>query len=222
MALHDISLPISPALTPWPGDPAVRFDPVCDRARGDEANVTRLSVSSHAGTHVDAPRHFVEGPGIDQTPLDDLVGPCTVVGFEETRPIAARDLEGAGIPQDARRVLLRTANSARWVDPSQSFRTDFVALTEEAARWIVARGIRCIGTDALSIAPYAAGEPVHRILLAARVTILEGLDLRAIAPGAYRLICLPLKLVGLDGAPARAILEDLPSGPGSSAAQGVS
>ncbi len=200
--IYDISLPISNDLPVWPGDPTVRI------VRDDSLPaVSEITLSSHTGTHVDAPAHFIAGGAtVDQLPLDALVGPAWVVYLPGPGPITADQLAAADIPDGPIRLLLRTDNSGRnalvW-----AFETDFVALAPDAADWLLARGIRLVGIDAPSIEPLITrGDPVHHTLLGAGVVIVENLDLTDVAPGAYRLACLPLRIVGGDGAPARAIL----------------
>jgi arylformamidase len=176
------------------------------RASGDPANVSALACSLHCGTHVDAPAHFFDGePGVDTVPIDALIGPAWVVDALGQRgdidPAALAALE---IPDGAARVLFKTGNSALWDAPR--FTEDFVALTPEAATALAERGIRLVGIDYLSIASYADPAPTHEALLRAGVVILETLDLRAVDPGWWQLTCLPLRIPGADGAPARAVL----------------
>lgn len=206
--IHDLTLPITPGLTPWPGDPSPVVSRVRSIAAGDSCNVSRLDVGVHCGTHVDAPCHFIEGaPAVEAMPLDILTGPAGVVVLEEAAAIDAPDLEALDLPPGLERVLIRTRNSGLWETSSHAFRTDYVALTAAAARWLVERGIRLVGVDYLSVERFREpGHPVHMILLGAGVVVVEGLDLRGIAAGSYELVCLPLKIVGSDGAPTRVIL----------------
>lgn len=205
----DVSLPLAPDLPVWPGDPAFAVDPVAQIAAGDVCNVGRLTMSSHAGTHVDAPRHFFDaGATADELAPARLIGPCVVVRVAgEVRRIEPEHLAAANIPVGTTRLLLRTANSDRWRTTSEADVTDGVALSPAAARWIVAREIDVIGIDGLSIeAADDAANETHRTLLGAGVLIIEGLDLSDVEPGRYGLICLPLRVAGGDGAPARALL----------------
>lgn len=203
----DITVPIRPGMPLYPGDPPVRLARVAALAAGDEANVSRLDFGLHTGTHIDAPLHFFAGgAAIEQTPLDALIGPAWVAGATACdRHIDAAALARLAIPAGTRRLLLKTTNSRLWQQPG--FSTDYIALTEDGAHAAVALGLRLIGIDYLSIAPFADPAPAHRALLGAGVVILEGLDLSRVAPGPYRLICLPLLVSGADGAPARAVLE---------------
>lgn len=205
----DISLGISSAMLVWPGDPSVEVTPSSRIARGDHANVSTMRLGSHTGTHVDPPFHFIEGARtIDQISPDVLVGPAVVVDLRAVeRTIEPADLVAAGLPEGVERVLFKTRNSAMWADDRATFPDEYVALSPEGARWLVARGVCLVGTDFLSIEQRGApGHPTHMALLDAGVVIVEGLDLSRVEPGAYTLACLPLKIVGGDGAPARAIL----------------
>jgi len=201
--IHDISLPLSEQLPVWPGDP-----PVTLVRQGDPDGpwVSRLGLGSHAGTHVDAPAHYIAGGAtVDRLPLELFVGPAWVAHLPGPGPLTATDLAAAGIPAGTARLLLRTRNSD--VMSVVSFDPDFVALAPDTADWLLARGVRLVGIDAPSIEPYdSPGEPLHRALLGAGVVILEGLALAGITAGACQLICLPLRLAGGDAAPARAIL----------------
>lgn len=210
MTLIDITLPISPQLPVYPGDPAVEMALEADMARGDAYNLTRLNLSAHTGTHLDAPRHFIaDGLAIDELSLDALVGPALVVETDAAADLTASDLDRLGVPADTERLLLKTQNSQRWEQPmTPVFATNFIALDPSAAEWLIQRGVRLVGVDYLSIEALdaAPGSLVHTHLLRAGILILEGLNLSRVEPGAYRLIALPMKLVGADGAPTRAIL----------------
>jgi arylformamidase len=187
----DVSVPVRPGMIVYPGDPEVRLERVSSIAAGDAANLSRLDLGVHSGTHVDAPLHFVEGaPSVETLPLDVLVGPCVVVdGVDVT-----------AVPAGAERVLFKTANSELWA--RDEFSEEHVKLDGEAARALVERRVRLVGIDYLSI----GDEEAHHVLLRAGVVVIEGLDLRAAEPGDYRLVCAPLKLVGAEGAPARVLL----------------
>jgi len=209
VAIYDISLSISDSLVVWPGDPALRITQPRHLERGDHATVSRLEMSAHTGTHVDAPAHFVPGgSGVDTLDLGVLMGPALVARVPEVDALTADALAELAIPLGAERVLLRTSNSDYWARGEREFQEGFVAVTEDGARWLVERGIRLVGVDYLSVGPYGSTGPTHRTLLAAGTVVLEGLDLSGVAPGMYQLICLPLKIAGGDGAPARAILLD--------------
>ena len=208
MEVHDISVPLRhdmPTYVDEPG-PTLEFRKLL--SQGDSATVSVLSLGSHTGTHVDAPSHFLDGaPGVDSLPLDALVGPAYVAEFGGDSHITAADLELMPIPADCERVLFKTRNGRFWDD--SDFHTDFIALAPDAARALAERGIRLIGIDYLSIERFRASpHEVHQTLLANGVVILEGLDLRNVAPGGYLLVCAPLNVVGAEGAPARAFLID--------------
>ena len=199
----DISLPIGPDTPVWPGDPPVVVEPVARVAAGDPA-VSRLALGTHTGTHVDPPAHFFPGaPTVDALELEVLVGPAVVVEFP-VGPIDAAVLASMSLPRGSTRLLLKTGG-------------DGGTLTPDGARWLVDRGVRLVGADTLSVEPDTdrpgvrgcppeESYPVHRILLGAGVVIVEGLVLSAVAPGPYEFVCLPLRIVGADGAPARAVL----------------
>lgn len=206
----DISLPYASTLPAWPGEPKPMIEYLEKIADGGVANVTKLTACVHFGTHMDAPMHFVEGAGgIDTIDLNALVGTAYVVDMRGVLAITADDLERANIPADAKRVLFRTDNSELWNDLGHDFYEDFVAITPEGADWLVTRGMTFVGIDYLSIETYHTTDfQTHKKILGARIAVVEGLDLRNVAAGQYHLVCLPVKLAGRDGAPARAILID--------------
>jgi arylformamidase len=208
MRIFDISLTISPELPVWPGDPAIELEQVASMDQGAHANVSYLKSGVHIGTHVDAPHHFLnDGRTVEQLPLDVLTGPCYVVQLPAgVEAITAEALDGMSLPEDVERILFGTSNSRFWSRGESVFQEDFVAVTEDGAEWLVARGVRLVGVDYLSVAPFGDSVPTHRILLQAGVIVVEGLDLSAVPRGFYELYCLPLKLRGAEGAPARAIL----------------
>ena len=208
MRIHDVSLPISRDMPVWPGDPAVVLEKVSSMDAGAHANVSRLACGVHTGTHVDAPHHFMnDGRTVESLSLEVLVGPALLVQIpEQVKVVNADALEKAAIPSGTERLLLKTRNSHLWECAESEFFSGFVGISADGAKWLVQHNIRLIGIDYLSIAPYKQSVPTHRVLLEAGVIIVEGMDLSAISPGAYTLYCLPLKLVGSDGAPARVIL----------------
>ena len=208
MTIYDVSLTISPNLPIWPGDPALELEQIESMDKGAHANVTRLSAAVHLGTHVDAPHHFLnDGRTVDNLPLDVLTGPCYVTQLPDgIEAITAEVLDRSEITSEMKRVLFGTRNSHFWARGESTFQTDFVAITEDGAEWLVDRGVQLVGVDYLSVAPYGDSVPTHTILLRAGVVIVEGLNLSKIVRGFYDLYCLPLKIAGSDGAPARAIL----------------
>jgi len=206
MRIYDITVPLSPSLPVYPGDPEVAITPVAQLQWGDAANVSRLALSSHTGTHLDAPRHFFQaGLAIDNIDLHVLMGPARVWAFPDaTTHLTADDLQPLGLA-GTQRLLFKTPNSALW--ERRGFQATYVALTESAAHLLVDLGVQLVGIDYLSVDAFERQDfPVHRILLGAGVLILEGLDLRAVPAGEYELLALPLLLQNGDGAPMRAIL----------------
>jgi arylformamidase len=203
----DITVPLRTGVPVWPGDRAFEIRRDHAISRGDSANLSSFSTTAHVGTYMDAPVHFIDGArGIDEAPLDVLIGPARVIGIEDTSAITADELERHEL-QPGERILCRTANSLRdWA--AEPFASDFVALDVEAARYAASRRIAFLGVDYLSVGPYGGndGAEIHRVLLSAGIWIVEGLNLRDAEPGQYQLVCLPLKIAGSDGAPARAIL----------------
>lgn len=204
----DISLTVTNQLITWPGDPSVHLERVKKIEQGANANVSELNLGVHTGTHVDAPVHFIPGAnGIDTLALDELIGPAQVIQLPDGEDFANRKvLEQAGILPGTTRLLIKTRNSHYWADQVKEFQPTFVGVTKDGAEFLVEKGIRLVGLDYLSISPYKQSRPTHEVLLGARVIILEGLDLSKVTPGEYTLICLPVKLGGSDGAPARAVL----------------
>lgn len=203
MEIFDVSIPIRDGMLHYAGNPPVHVTRVSLLEAGDPANVSELDMGAHSGTHVDAPDHFLAaGAGAEALPLEALIGPADVV--DATAAVTAldlltvRDLELP--PRGSERILFKTRNSQLW--SRDEFTRDFVRLDGEAASYLVERGVKLLGIDYLSIGDAEA----HRVLLGAGVVCVEGLDLRSIEPGSYELVCLPLKLVGSDGAPARAVL----------------
>jgi arylformamidase len=208
--IHDVSLVLRPDMITWPGEPAPRIEPLRRIAKGDTANVSVVTLSDHAGTHVDPPIHFIEGGNtVDRLPPDAFVGPCVVVVFDGPGHVSAEWLDRAKIEAGTERILFKTKNSARWGDPKAPFTRDFTTINASAARWCVEHKVKLVGVDYLSIEPQGPekeGYPVHKTLLGADVVIIEGLDLSGVAAGQYELVCAPIKLVNGDGAPARVFL----------------
>lgn len=204
--VYDVSRPVESGGLVFPGDPVIRISPHQAIARGDPANVSRLAFGSHTGTHVDAASHFLEdGAPVDAIPLDRLIGPAVVLHFpDEVRAVGKAELSAHDL-RGIRRVLLQTRNSS--LVRSTEFVSDYCHLTPDGAGHLLDHGIELVGIDYLSIERHDAGDyPVHRMLLGRQVVIVEGLDLSRVPAGNYDLLCLPLRLAGLDGAPARAVL----------------
>jgi len=205
MKIYDISVILGKELPSWPGDSPVNISLSQSLAKGDVCNLSSLSLSSHTGTHVDAPYHFEpDGTTVDVLPLESLIGPAWVVEIKSREAVSREELEALGL-QGKERILFKTANSNLW--SSAEFSRQYVHLTLAAARCLVQAGIRLVGIDYLSIEKFeSADHAVHHQLLRNRVVVLEGLNLSQVPAGKYQLICLPLKLGGGDGAPARAVL----------------
>jgi arylformamidase len=214
MKIYDVTVAVSENVPIYEGDPRVSVDSVSRLADGDSANVSRLCCGLHTGTHVDAPNHFIDGTRrVDDLDLEKLIGRCVVVEIEE----AVDAIESFHLPEldydsGVERILFKTKNSAFWNEPEKGFRTDFTYITEAAARTLAEGGVRLVGIDYLSVEKFGSTDfATHMILLEKEIVILEGLDLRAVPPGEYELLCLPLKYRGGegDGAPARTILRKL-------------
>lgn len=209
--LIDVSAPLREGLTTWPGV-VERFHRSLSASfeAGDPMRVSHLQLGAHAGTHIDAPCHFLrDGGGIETIPLDALLGPAHVVQVPaDVSTVTADVLAAADVPPATTRLLARTANSG-WSRTDGAFRTDYVAFDVSAGQWCLDRQIALVGTDYLSIEAFEAdrdGYPVHTALLRAGVVVLESLDLYGVEPGPYELAVLPLLIPGSDGAPARAVL----------------
>jgi arylformamidase len=206
----DITVPLTTRMPVWPGCKGILITPTMRLEDGDSSNVSRLDLNLHTGTHVDAPRHFLQnGTTVEQLPLDVLIGPSYVAYLPDAADVTPRNLTDLNLPSGITRLLLRTRNSELWAARTIEFRKDFVALTHEAAQWIVDKGIRLIGVDYLSVQRYSDDSRTHQILSGADTVVLEGLNLSNVETGFYELICLPLRLVGTEAAPARAILQQI-------------
>ena len=208
---YDISMTIDPSLPVWEGDPPVIIRSAASIERGDTANVSRLEIGVHTGTHVDAPVHFVPGrKGVDRLSLDVLIGPAYVADLTDAiHEITTDDLERANLPNDVKRLLCKTSNSSFWSKSSSDFDFDFVGISLDGAQWLIGRGIELVGVDYLGVERFdsvAHGAPTHHTLLEKEIIVVEGLDLWDIPSGEYTLICLPMKIRNSDGAPCRAVL----------------
>jgi arylformamidase len=205
--IYDISVGISPELPIWPGDPPVVIERIKEIVKGEDANVSRLECGVHIGTHVDAPIHFIDGSSsVETMPLRALIGRAYVVHLPNATVIDETTLEKSEIPPRTRRILFRTSNSNYWARGERKFKKDFVAIDASGATWLVRKKVQLVGIDYLSIAPFEASRETHRILLENGVVVVEGLDLSEVSQGRYKIYCLPLKIIGSDGAPARTIL----------------
>lgn len=208
----DVSLPLATDMIHWPGDPAPSFERISDMDQGSDANVTMCRMSAHTGTHMDAPCHFVAAAaGMETFPLSLGIGRARLVTVPpETAAIGRAEVERFR-PQRGERLLFRTRNSQRdW--GCDDFRQDYVAFDSSGARALVDAGVALVGIDYLSIGLFASdGIETHRVLLGAGVWVVEGLNLRDVEPGAYEMVCMPLRILGSDGAPSRVALRPLPA-----------
>ena len=206
----DISLPLTSDLPLWPGSTPWN---TTTRRSSEAAGALRdsdLCLSAHMGTHIDAPSHYLaDGAAMEGVALESMIGPAYVADLQSADAITAAELDELGLPAGVTRLLCKTRNSVLWRRRETEFTPDYVALTAGAASWVAERGIELVGVDYLSVQRYEDGPEAHLILLSESVVVVEGLDLGDVRPGWYTLLCLPLKVVGLEGAPARAVL--LPS-----------
>ena len=205
----DVSVNLKGGMVRWPDDPEVRIEKKLDIDRGDICNVSVLSMGSHTGTHMDAPCHFVKnGKSIDEMPFEAAIGRARVIAIRDPESIKTKELERHGI-RAGERLLFKTRNSSRcW--KTDVFVEDFVYISEEAADYLVQKRVRTVGIDYLSVGGYKAdGARIHLALLRAGVWLIEGLNLTGVKPGAYELVCLPLRVLSGDGAPARAVIRPL-------------
>ena len=185
----------------FPDNPAIEIDTISHVGRGDLCTVSRLTMGSHTGTHIDAPIHFLPGgTGAEKVPLENLIGPARVIEIKDPHAIKAEELRVHRLGA-RERVLFKTSNSERCWKTSQ-FVPDSVSIAEDAASYLASLNTLAVGVDYLS----AGGPETHRTLLGAGVVIVEGLNLTGISQGRYELVCLPVKISGGDGAPARALL----------------
>ena len=207
MRIYDITIPVQPGMPIWPGDPPLKLERLASISDGADANVSSIACGVHIGTHVDAPLHFInDGTAVDELSMNTLIGDVHIVEIPNADIIDEEVLDRASIPSDAVRVLFKTRNSELWTSPVHDFQQDYVAIDPGGAAWIVDRGIELVGVDYLSVAPFESPVATHVHLLEHEVIIVEGLDLHKIIPGKYFLVCLPIKLVGIEGSPARAVL----------------
>jgi arylformamidase len=204
--IYDISVPIRSGGLVYPGNPEIDVTLQQAVAKGASANVSTIRFGSHTGTHADAARHFFDdGQPVDKIPLDRLIGPALLIGFSDSvRSVGVAELRQQDL-KDHKRILLRTRNSAFL--SQRDFVKDYTYLAPDGAQYLVDKGVELVGIDYLSIEQFHSGHHrTHRTLLERSVVIVEGLDLSVPAPGQYQFICLPLRIEGCDGAPARAVL----------------
>ncbi len=205
----DISVTLKSGMAHWPGDPAVDIKRINNMDTGDKNNLSILSMGAHAGTHMDAPLHFIkEGKGLDEIPLQAIMGKARVIEIEDNESIKLGELKKHNI-NSGERILFKTRNSERcW--SIDDFIEDFVYIDNDGAEYLAEKGVMTVGVDYLSVGGYKKnGTEVHNILLGSGIWLIEGLDLSKISEGPYQLICLPIKIKKSDGAPARAIVKSI-------------
>jgi arylformamidase len=185
MKIHDVSLTIHPGMVVWPSDPPVTLERKSKIEEGANANVSRLDLGVHTGTHVDAPYHFLpSGSRVDALDLDMLIGPVYLAELPESAGVVdAAAIRSAGIPDGVTRLLFKTRNSALWARDERQFQTGFAGITKDGAEALVSMGVQLVGIDYLSIAPYKQSRPTHEVLLGAKMVIIEGLDLSSVGAG---------------------------------------
>ncbi|MEP6509401.1 MAG: cyclase family protein [Gemmatimonadales bacterium] len=205
--IYDVSVPVRTGGLVYPGNPEILIEPQQAIPQGAGANVSRITFGSHTGTHVDAAKHFFDdGQTVDRIPPEKFVGPAVLLAFDEEDRVSvgAEDLRKHDLAGQ-KRVLIRTRNSTRLDNPE--FDVKYVFLAPDGAEYLASLGVELVGVDYLSIEQFHSGHHrTHRTLLEKDIVIVEGLSLSEPPPGRYQLVCLPLKLEGLDGAPARALL----------------
>jgi arylformamidase len=204
--IYDISVPIRSGGLVYPGNPEIDIELQQAVAKGASANVSTIRFGSHTGTHADASRHFFDdGQTVDKIPLERLIGPAVLLSFgDDVRSVGAAELRAHDIKGQTR-ILLRTRDSA--LLSRTEFVRDYTYLAPDGAQYLVDQGVELVGIDYLSIEQFHSGHHLtHRTLLERSVVIVEGLDLSVPPPGKYQFICLPLRIEGCDGAPARAVL----------------
>lgn len=202
----DLSVSLQNNMIHWPSDPGVNIFRISDMNKGSKANLTKLDMGAHTGTHMDGPVHFVkDGKSIDEMPLCSVIGRARVIEIEDEESIKIEELKKYNIEQ-GERILFKTANSRNnWVE--KSFMNDAVYISTEAGKFLDEKGVETVGIDYLSIGGHKKnGVELHNIMLKAEIWVIEGLNLHNVEPGNYEMICLPIKIKGSDGAPARAVI----------------
>ena len=205
MTFIDVTVPLDANLPVYPGNVPFSIEAIKRMSRGDSSNVSALHLSAHAGTHVDAPNHMLDGAAASESlPIELLIGRARVIEITTRTGIGREELADHDFSEDLR-LLIKTPNSRLWASPD--FHKDYVGVTEAGARYLVERGIKVVGVDYLSVEEFRKpGAPAHRTLLGAGVIVIEGLNLLNVEAGIYDMFCLPLRVIGSDGAPARVVL----------------
>ncbi|MGP0074408.1 MAG: cyclase family protein [Bryobacteraceae bacterium] len=202
----DISVPLRNGMVAWPGDSPFERTSTLEIAKDDACNLSQFSTTAHIGTHMDAPRHYIEGAaGMETLPIAAVIGRARVIDIQDREAIRIAELEPHHLAK-GERVLFKTANSSTcW--KTDHFDKKYIYIPPETARYLAEYGVQTVGVDYLSVGAFDGGGPeTHRILLEAGIWIIEGLMLEHVEAGEYELVCLPLKIIGGDGAPARAVL----------------
>ncbi len=204
----DVSMDIESGMLHWPSDPAIEIDNYSQIKKGDAANNSKITCGVHTGTHIDAPKHFIDdGPGIDKLNIDVLIGQCRVIEVPAETPVISKEFLEPFNLKSGERILFKTKNSEWIKNGDRNFHTDYVCVNPEAAKHIVEKGVILVGVDYLSVEGYHIGHDTHKTLLGKGVVIIEGLNLFNVASGDYKLIALPVKIKDSNGAPARVLLE---------------
>jgi len=212
MKIYDISIPISNEMIVWPGDPPVNIRTISSIAKGDDANVSLVQMSVHTGTHIDAPKHFLEsGQTTDQIPISQFSGKTLVLEIDPNEELITSSVltrhPDWDLVKQSKKVLFKTKNSSLWQTQPHLFFRNYVGIDKSGAETLAELDLELIGVDYLSIAPFSDTTQPHNILLSKGIILLEGIDLSDVPPGFYEMICLPLSFSGVEGAPARAILK---------------
>lgn len=209
--IFDISLPISNKLVRWPDSPETKIRRRLDFDKGNKVLNSTVFLDVHTGTHVDAPAHVLQGAEFtDQIDLNNCIGRASLIDLSHIEEqIKPHHLESSNLKPSSGRLLIKTKNSHLWAQDNQEFNKNYIALSPEAAKWIIENNFSLVGIDYLSIQSFDDSSATHLTLLGANVIILEGLNLIDVPEGEYELICLPIKLIGTEGAPARAILRSI-------------
>lgn len=211
MKIYDISIPITPTMPVWPGDPPAEITPISAITQGDSVNISQLNMGVHCGTHIDAPKHFIDGGNtVEQIPLEKLIGTVLVLEIDPTvnviTDVILKQHPDINLLKQASKIIFRTRNSSLWHEYPNQFRPDYVGIDSSGAAYLSQLNLDLIGIDYLSIAPYEETIEPHRILLTHDIVLLEGLNLSSVPSGIYDLYCLPLKLANCEGSPARVLL----------------
>jgi len=211
MKIYDISIPITPTMPVWPGDPPAEITPISAITQGDSVNISQLNMGVHCGTHIDAPKHFIDGGNtVEQIPLEKLIGTVLVLEIDPTvnviTDVILKQHPDINLLKQASKIIFRTRNSSLWHEYPNQFRSDYVGIDSSGATYLSQLHLDLIGIDYLSIAPYEETIEPHRILLTHDIVLLEGLNLSSVPSGIFDLYCLPLKLANCEGSPARVLL----------------